>query len=76
LTYHYNNQRTGWNPNEALLTPSNVPSLQLLASVPLDDQVDAQPLLFNGVVYVVTENNSVYAINASSGNLIASRTLG
>jgi outer membrane protein assembly factor BamB len=76
LTHHYNNQRTGWNQNETLLTPSNVSSLQLQASVRLDDQVDAQPLLFNGVVYVVTENNTVYAIDAASGNVIASTNLG
>jgi hypothetical protein len=37
LTYHYNNQRTGWNQNETILTPATVPGLQLLASVPLDD---------------------------------------
>ena len=23
-TYHYDNQRTGWNPNETTLTPANV----------------------------------------------------
>jgi hypothetical protein len=47
-----------------------------MASVALDDYVDAQPLVFNGVVYVVTENNSVYAINAASGKLIARTNLG
>jgi hypothetical protein len=76
LTYHYNNQRTGWNPNETVLTPSNVSGLNLVASVRLDDLVDAQPLVFNGTVYVVTENNSVYAINAASGNVNASTNLG
>jgi outer membrane protein assembly factor BamB len=76
LTYHYDNQRTGWNPSESVLTPANVPGLQLAASVPLDDQVDAQPLVFKGAIYVVTENNSVYAIDANSGNVIASTNLG
>ena len=23
-TYHYDNYRTGWNPNETILTPANV----------------------------------------------------
>jgi hypothetical protein len=76
LTYHYNNQRTGWNPTETVLTPSNVSGLKLVASVPLDDLVDAQPLVFNGAVYVVTENNSVYAINAASNKVIASTNFG
>jgi outer membrane protein assembly factor BamB len=76
LTYKYDNQRTGWNQNETVLTPGNVSGLQLQATVPLDDQVDSQPLVFNGTVYVVTENDSVYAIDAVSGSLIAQRSLG
>jgi hypothetical protein len=75
LTYHYDNQRTGWNQNETILTPANVPGLQLLASVPLDDEVDAQPLVYNGIVYVVTENNSVYAID-TLGNILTQTNLG
>jgi hypothetical protein len=40
-TYHYDNQRTGWNGNETKLTPANVgsPSFGVLAEVVLDDQV-------------------------------------
>src|SRR5215470_4019460 len=73
LTYHYDNKRTGWNSSETTLTPQNVPGLQLLASVGLDEQVDAQPLLVQGVtiaggthdvVYVATENDTVYALDA------------
>jgi outer membrane protein assembly factor BamB len=75
-TYHYNNMRTGWNSLETVLTPSNVSGLQLEASVALDDQVDAQPLVFNGAVYVVSENNSVYEINPDTGNVTASTNLG
>ena len=74
-TYHYDNQRTGWNPNETILTPATVGGLQMIASVPLDDEVDAQPLVYNGVVYVVTENNTVYAID-TLGNVIAQNNLG
>ena len=45
----------------------------------LDEQVDGQPLVVSGleiggqtreVVYVVTENNTVYAIDASSGSIL------
>jgi len=74
LTYHYDNQRTGWNQNETILTPATVPGLQLLASVPLDEEVDAQPLIYNGVIYIVTENNSVYAID-TSGNILTQKAL-
>ncbi|MGH6836130.1 MAG: hypothetical protein ACREC9_11390 [Methylocella sp.] len=46
-TYHYDNQRTGWNGNETTLTPTNVgpTSFGVVAEVVLDDQVDAQPLV-------------------------------
>ena len=90
-TYHYDNYRTGWNQNETLLTPATVsgPSFGLLQTVTVDDQVDAQPLYvpsvnittgnFQGthnVVYVVTGNNSVYAIDAESGTVLLSVNFG
>jgi hypothetical protein len=90
-TYHYDNYRTGWNSSETTLTPVNVNSsaFGLLTTVKLDDQVDTQPLLVPGVnftagasagthdvVYVVTENNTVYAIDANVGTVLLSRSLG
>ena len=43
-TYHYDNNRTGWNKQETVLTPANVgtPSFGWLRTVVLDDQVDAR----------------------------------
>ncbi|HEX3664426.1 MAG TPA: hypothetical protein VHU23_04245 [Rhizomicrobium sp.] len=86
-TYHYDNNRSGWNSSETILTQSNVSSstFGLLHTVLLDDQVDAQPLIVNNetingsthnVVYVATENNSVYAIDAQSGQIILQTNLG
>jgi hypothetical protein len=86
-THHYDNLRTGWNQNETILTQANVSSsaFGLLHTVTLDDQVDAQPLVVTGltisgathnVVYVVTENNTVYAIDDSTGSVLLSRNLG
>lgn len=90
-TYHYDNHRTGWNSNEPNLNPANVGSsyFGLLRSVALDDQVDGQPLYmpainitsgqFQGtheVVYVATENNTVYAIDAKSGVVLLSANFG
>ena len=90
-TYHYDNQRTGWNRNETTLTPANVGSTSfgVLAQVELDDQVDAQPLIVPNqqitggptpgtyqVVYVATEANTIYAIRASNGAVLLSRNLG
>jgi PQQ-like domain len=77
-TYHYDNLRTGWNPNETVLTTSNVnsSSFGVVAQTPLDAQVDAQPLVVDGVAYVVTENNTVYAIDAVAGTILSSVNLG
>jgi hypothetical protein len=85
LTYHNDNARTGWNPNEFLLTPSNVNvgSFGLKFILPVDGKVDAQPLYvlntpaysggsFAGnhdLVIVATEHDSVYAFDAHSGFL-------
>jgi hypothetical protein len=90
ITYHYDNLRTGWNSNESTLTPSNVKSsFNLLHTVTLDEQVDAQPLVVPNqpitagphpgtyeVVYVATENNTIYAIDAASGTILLTRSLG
>jgi hypothetical protein len=80
-TYHYDALRTGWNNHETILTATSFPgSFGMLKTVALDDQVDAQPLLVPGltitagpfagsthdVVYVATESNTIYAIDAKT----------
>lgn len=90
-TYHYNNLRTGWNSHEEKLTHANVHSSKfgLLHSVALDDQVDTQPLVVprekitagpdpgrHDVVYVATENDTVYAIDAHTGAVLLSPNFG
>ena len=90
-TYHNDNNRTGWNSKETVLTPANVniTTFGLLHTVPLDDQVDAQPLVVPGVnvtagnhpgvhdvVYVATEGNTIYAIDAQSGTVLLNPNFG
>ena len=78
LTYHNDIARTGQNLNETILTTSNVNSTGFgkLFTMPVDSRVDAQPLYASSVtiagathnvVYVVTENDSVYAFDAAAG---------
>src|ERR1700730_5050427 len=90
LTYHNDPQRTGWNYNEHTLTKDTVrPAFfgRIATPTPLDDQVDAQPLVVTNqtidghpgartVVYVATEHNTVYAIDACSGAILKSTNLG
>jgi len=78
LTYHNDNARRGANTNEVLLTPANVNATTFgrLITYPTDGLIIAQPLYVAGVVipgqgthnvvFVATENNSVYAFDADS----------
>jgi hypothetical protein len=78
LTYHNDNSRSGQNLTETILTPANVNAMQfgLLRMLPADGHVDGQPLIVSNlsvsgvsrtVVYVVTENDSVYSYDADTG---------
>jgi len=81
-TYHNDTARTGQNTQEAILTPSNVNSTLFgkLFSVTVDGAIFAQPLYLSvvniaggqhNVLYVATEHDSVYAIDADSGAIYA-----
>ena len=77
LTYHNDVARTGQNLNESILTTANVTSADfgLVGNLSVDAGVDAEPLYVSNlslvggvhnVVYVVTENDSVYAFDADT----------
>jgi hypothetical protein len=91
LTYHNDQQRTGWNDKENTLTTANVAlnSFGMVAQVGpdvLDDQIDTQPLIVtqqsieglgtHNVVYLATASNTVYALDAWSGQKLLSTNLG
>ena len=78
FTYHNDPARTGQNLNETILTPRTVTSAAFgkLFAVPVDEQIYAQPLYMANVVipdqgihnvlYVATENDTVYAFDADA----------
>jgi fibronectin type 3 domain-containing protein len=85
LTYHNDNFSTGQNLSEVALTPANVNSSSFgkLFTTPVDGQVYAQPLYVAGVnittgsnpgthnvVFVATQHDSVYAIDADNGQIL------
>src|SRR5262249_17442562 len=75
LTYQYNSMRTGASLYETALNPSNVNTRTFgkLYSFPVDSFIYGQPLYVpnlqiaggtHNVVFVATENNSIYAFDA------------
>jgi hypothetical protein len=76
LTWHNDNSRTGQNLSEVILNPQNVNASAFgkLFSYAVDGQIYAQPLYVpsvnmggqgtHNVVYVATENDTVYAFDA------------
>src|SRR6266576_227550 len=80
LTQHNDNTRSGWNANETVLNTGNVnvQSFGAVFTLPVDDQVYAQPLVvanvpisngYHNVVYVATVNNTLYAFDGDDGRL-------
>lgn len=81
-TFHNDNARTGHNTRETILTPANVNvyTFGMLFAASVDGVVDAQPLYLSSVtiphqgahnvLFVVTENDSVYALDADGGAVL------
>lgn len=76
-TWQFDNERSGLNAQETALTPQTVTpqTFGKLFSYPVDGYVYAQPLLVSGltinggthdVVFVATENDSIYAFDADT----------
>jgi hypothetical protein len=79
-TWHNDNNRTGWQQNETILSPSTVnqTSFGLLWQWPVDGYVFAQPLAVTlpqsvgscgspcSLIFVATEQDNLYAFSASS----------
>jgi hypothetical protein len=86
-TQGFDNSRSNWNPNEALLSVSSVSSgFGPWFKVPVDAQVYAQPLYLpnlnmgyglgtHNVVFVVTEGNTLYAFDADVGKQLYKRSV-
>lgn len=79
-TFHNDDGRTGLNARETVLNPGNTDANNFgkICSAAVDGQIYAQPLvvtnvtiknqLYSSVVYIVTQNDSVYAFDGESSS--------
>ena len=69
ITYHRDNARSGNDTTEGVVVGAGFAWTAKTAtgSTVLDGQVYASPLVYGTSVYVVTENNTVYAFNTVTG---------
>src|SRR5215831_18707389 len=66
-TASQNVMRNGWDPNEPDMGPSAVPSFTQLFATTVGGQVYAQPLVIGSTVFVATENDWIYGLDAATG---------
>jgi outer membrane protein assembly factor BamB len=65
-TYHYDNTRAGYDPNE----PSFSTFSTAWTQTGITGDIYAEPLVYGSTVYVVTEDNYLYALDAGTGGLL------
>ena len=74
--FHFGPDHTGLNPYENVLSPSTVGGLGLKWSYQTAGPVRSSPAVVNGVVYVGSDDNNLYALNATTGALLWKYTTG
>lgn len=70
--YHHDDGHTGFDNT----LPNATGAITSWVSAVLDEQVYASPLVYNGIVYAATLNDTVYALNQSTGAAIWKKNLG
>lgn len=64
--YHYDNAHDGNDAGEPAMT--TLQGLPILSGA-MDEKIQAEPLIYSGLVFAATENNTIYAFNESSPTL-------
>ena len=85
LMIDHDSMRTGFAPDEAAISAMTAASMALRWTLNVDGQASAQPLyagsitigsLVRDVLIVATSNNSLYALDANSGDVLWRRNFG
>jgi hypothetical protein len=77
-TAAYDALRTGWDPNEPNLSPSDVQSASFgqIFAKKLKGSIYSEPLAVNGTIIVTTEKAWIYGLNATTGKIKWKRHFG
>src|SRR5579864_1731008 len=68
--YHHDDGHTAFDPNQATAVSATTGW-----SASVDASIYAEPLVYQGIVYAATLNNTVYAFNQTDGSVVWSRNL-
>ena len=74
--FHFDADGTRLNPYENVLNPKNVGHLELKWSYATEARSTTRPLVVNGVVYIASYDNKLYALDARSGTKLWSYSAG
>jgi PQQ-like domain len=75
-TYHHDNAHTGLDPTAPTAVSGSINPTPGWNEPALDEQVYAEPLIYNSLVYVATLNNTIYALSQFDGSVVWSQHLG
>jgi len=76
-TYRYDNARSGITSQEPILTPTSIKTGFSLQHVyPCDGLSSPQPLIYQGALFIASDNNTIYSYNTTTKALIWSRHFG
>jgi outer membrane protein assembly factor BamB len=73
-TYHHDDAHTGYDPTAPAV--GSVTPTSGWTETTLDGEIYAEPLIYNGIVYAATLNDTVYALNQSDGTQIWNKNVG
>jgi Malectin domain/Fibronectin type III domain/PQQ-like domain len=84
LQFSFDEEKTGFNPNETTISTSNVSSLKQIFSITASGKVDGAPVLLTGVstasgirdlLFFSTFGGELYAVDAHTGTTVWTQTV-
>jgi outer membrane protein assembly factor BamB len=74
--FHFGTGRKGFNPYENVIDAANVSDLDIAWQTTTGSPIESSPAVANGVVYVGSDDDKLYAYHATTGALLWSATTG